>query len=86
MARPRPASHDAGLDEREQAGLLASRSFYSAGLTIPSDSGVLAFRRSLQRRYHAGFSPASLFFLNRDSGHLFTYETQLIGVRFKELR
>ena len=33
MARPSPASHDAGLDECEQAGLLASRSFYSAGLT-----------------------------------------------------
>ena len=33
MARPSPASHDAGLDECEQAGLLASRSFYFAGLT-----------------------------------------------------
>ena len=33
MARPLPASHDAGLDEREQAGLLAPRSSYSAGLT-----------------------------------------------------
>ena len=33
MARPLPASHDAGLDESKQAGLLASRSFYSAGLT-----------------------------------------------------
>ena len=33
MARPSPASHDAGLDECEQAGLLAPRSFYFAGLT-----------------------------------------------------
>src|SRR6185369_5734153 len=28
MARQLPASHNAGLDEREQAGLLASRSSY----------------------------------------------------------
>jgi hypothetical protein len=33
MARPPPASHDAGLDECEQAGLLAPRSFHFAGLT-----------------------------------------------------
>lgn len=33
MARPLPASHDAGLDERKQAGLLAPRSSYFAGLT-----------------------------------------------------
>jgi hypothetical protein len=33
LAKPLPASHDAGLDEREQAGLLTSRSSYSASLT-----------------------------------------------------
>jgi len=34
MARPLPASRNAGLDERKQAGLLAPRSSYSASLTI----------------------------------------------------
>jgi len=33
LAKPLPASHDAGLDERGQAGLLTPRSAYSANLT-----------------------------------------------------
>jgi hypothetical protein len=33
LARQLPASPDAGLDEREQAGLLAPRSFYWLRLT-----------------------------------------------------
>jgi len=72
LARSLPASQNAGLDEHEPAGLLASRSSYSASLTILADSGVMAFRRSLQRRYRAGFTPASLFSPSRGVGHWFT--------------
>jgi len=36
LAKPLPSSPDAGLDEREQAGLLTSRSSYFASLTNPA--------------------------------------------------
>jgi hypothetical protein len=85
LAKPLPASSDAGLDEREQAGLLTSRSSYFASLTIREDSDLLAFRSSLQRRYRAGFTPASLFSSNHGLRHSFTLNPQLIVGFFKEL-
>jgi len=47
---------------------------------LPSrkDSGFMAFRRSLQRRYRAGFAPASLFSRRPpDDGHLKALEKSL---------
>jgi hypothetical protein len=59
------------FDEHEKAGLLATSSSYRPRLPILSDSGILRFSSSIQRRYRTGFAPDYLFSLGHGLRALF---------------